>query len=261
MFLHWHIHIRPHPNLKCPVILSLLRIWVTLSPSLPVIHRSPWHRDLELPILPVPLSHCWGAARAEKWDSWVLLWLKVKRNVLEIKWPKIISKEGFLKAETLGSGSVSLKAQSNPRWWAQDGWDRTQGSSLSPTVPRQLQKEQLLCLLLTSPASSPASQMRCNVTAPSQQALPSLAQVFCTVLRVQGRLPWERAKENIRNFLKNYCLWRFKQMQIIICSFWHGRKAFLPSVLQKHWSKTSFLLLLKARLVGYSFDTKHKEAR
>lgn len=51
------------------------------------------------------------------------------------------------------------------------------------------------------------------------------------------------------------------QMQIIICPFWHGRKAFLPSVLLKHWSKTSFLLLLKARLVGYSFDTEHKEVK
>lgn len=42
-------------------------------------------------------------------------------------------------------------------------------------------------------------------------------------------------------------------MQIIICSFWHGWKSFLTSVLLKYWSKTGFLLLLKARLVAYSW--------
>lgn len=48
---------------------------------------------------PVPLSHCWGAAGAEKWDSWVLLWLKVREMCWWLNGPRSSQRRDSWKQE------------------------------------------------------------------------------------------------------------------------------------------------------------------
>lgn len=133
-----------------------------------------------------------------------------------IKQPKIISKERCLKAETLGSGTVSLKAQSQLRWWAKRmpflEWDKAQSNILSPTGASSSG------VLLTGdvgtsqnkpdPVLSPIPISRLFSCIPEETQwnssiplllpgiTPTCTGFLYTVIRVQRRLPWERVKEN-----------------------------------------------------------------
>lgn len=141
-----------------------------------------------------------------------------------IKQPKIISKEGFLKAETLRSGTVSQKAESNLRWWAKRipilVWDKAQNPR-DPQVPPQLQLSWLGCGNVPEWADPglPPDLSRLFSCIPEEHRqlsscfpdevqgnssiplllpgiTPTCMGFLYTVIRVQRRLPWERVKEN-----------------------------------------------------------------
>lgn len=92
-------------------------------------------------------------------------------------------------------------------------------------------------------SSSPTSWVRWNTTSRAHhycRMSPLLTPIFYTQWYGHRGCHGRQMKRIIRSFLKNYCLWKFKQTQNIICSFWHGWKALFPSVLLKYWSKTGF---------------------